>query len=264
MNGKSAESSSMHGKIALPIAAGLALAGALLNWIYLDTKAQQLEKIEFLCVASGATIRPGERFTEDKLAPLAIPKNNVGENLADEAIKYDDRGTVIGMAAVRLHREGEIILRQDLKTPPATLTLNKDKEVAIFIPVDTRTFIPSLVSAGDLVSFMVGGVPTPAAPPDTDGSGDENGGLPAMPSAPGNAELIGPFKVLSLGNRLGSAEVLKASGLPQMQENVMTISAEVTAGQLDPKAAKLWKLLQANGFRQVGVVLHARPSGASP
>ncbi len=253
----------MKGNIALPIAAGLALAGAALNWIYLSTKAQQLEKIQFLCVAPGATIRPGDRFTGDKLAPLAIPKNNVSENLAKEAIQYKDIDTVEGMTAVRLHREGEIILRQDLKTPPPTLALNKDKEVAIFIPVDTRTFIPSLVSAGDLVSFIVGGVPTPAALPDQDG-GEENGGVPAMPSVPGNAELIGPFKVLSLGNRLGSAEVFKASGLPQMQENVMTISASVEGGQLDPKAAKLWKLLQANGFRQVGVVLHARPSSTSP
>ena len=113
--------------------------------------------------------------------------------------------------------------------------------------------------AGDLVSFIVGGVPTPAAPPEQEG-GEEAVGIPAMPSVPASAELIGPFKVLSLGNRLGSAEVLKASGLPQMQENVMTISASVEGGQLDPKAAKLWKLLQANGFRQVGVVLHARPT----
>jgi hypothetical protein len=255
----------MNGKIALPIAAGLALAGAALNWFYLTTKAQQLEKIELLCVASGVTIRPGDRFTEEKLAPLAIPKNNVGENLRKEAILYADRGTVIGMAAVRLHPEREILLRQDLKTPPPTLALNKDKEVAIWIPVDTRTFVPSLVSAGDLVSFLVGGVPTPAARPEADGGGEENGGaLPSMPAIPGNAELIGPFKVLSLGNRLGSTEVLKASGLPQMQENVMTISASVEGGQLDPKAQKLWKLLQANGFRQVGVVLHARQSSVGP
>jgi hypothetical protein len=214
-------------------------------------------------VAPGVTIRPGELFTKDKLAPLAIPKNNVGENLAREAIHYKDIDAVDRMVAVRLHREGEILLRQDLKTPPPTLALNKDKEVAIFIPVDTRTFIPSLVSAGDIVSFIVGGVPTPAASSDPE-SGDENGPAPAMPAVPGNAELIGPFKVLSLGNRLGSAEVFKASGLPQMQENVMTISAQIEGGQLDPKAAKLWKLLQANGFRQVGVVLHARPSGVTP
>ena len=254
----------MNGKIALPIAAGLALAGAALNWIYLTNKAQQLEKIEFLCVAPGVTIRPGDRFTEDKLAPLAIPKNNVGENLRKEAILFADRGTVIGMAAVRVHPEREILLRQDLKTPPLTLALNKDKEVAIWIPVDTRTFVPSLVSAGDLVSFMVGGVPTPALPPEADGGGEENGATSPMPSRPGNAELIGPFKVLSLGNRLGSTEVLKASGLPQMQENVMTISASIEGGQLDPKAQKLWKLLQSSGFRQVGVVLHARPSNVAP
>jgi hypothetical protein len=250
----------MNGKIALPIAAGLALAGAALNWFYLQTKAQQLEKVEFLCVASGATIRPGDRFTDDQLAPLAIPKNNVGETLAKEAILYKDRQAVIGMAAVRLHPEREIILRQDLKTPPPALGLAKENERAIWIPVDTRTFVPSLVNPGDLVSFLVSGVPTPAVPRDPgEGNGDEFGGPLPPPVVPGNAELIGPFRVLSLGNRLGTADVLKASGMPQMQENVMTVSVTVEGGQLDPKAAKLWKLLQTSGFRQAGVVLHPRP-----
>jgi len=251
----------MNGKIALPIAAGLALAGAALNWFYLQTKAEQLEKIEFLCVAPGATIRPGDRFTDDKLAPLAIPKNNVGETLAKEAILYNDRQAVIGMHAVRLHPEREIILRQDLKTPPPALGLAKENERAIWIPVDTRTFVPSLVNPGDLVSFLVSGVPTPAVPRDpSEGNGDEFGGPQPPPVVPGNAELIGPFRVLSLGNRLGTADVLKASGMPQMQENVMTVSVTVEGGQLDPKAAKLWKLLQTSGFRQVGVVLHPRPA----
>jgi hypothetical protein len=251
----------MNGKIALPIAAGLALAGAALNWFYLQTKAEQLEKIEFLCVAPGATIRPGDRFTDDKLAPLAIPKNNVGETLAKEAILYKDRQAVIGMPAVRLHPEREIILRQDLKTPPPALGLAKENERAIWIPVDTRTFVPSLVNPGDLVSFLVSGVPTPAVPRDSsEGNGDEFGGPQPPPVVPGNAELIGPFRVLSLGNRLGTADVLKASGMPQMQENVMTVSVTVDGGQLDPKAAKLWKLLQTSGFRQVGVVLHPRPA----
>ena len=253
----------MNGKIALPIAAVLALAGAVLNWVYLDTKAQQLEKVQFLCVASGVTIKPGDRFTKDKFAPLAIPKNNVGEYLAKEALQYKDLDAIQGMAAVRVHREGEIILRQDLRTPPPALALNKETEGAIFIPVDARTFVPSLVSAGDLVSFVVGGVPTPAAPPDADG-GEETAPTPAMPAAPGNPELIGPFKVLSIGNRLGSAEVFKASGLPQMQENVMAIRVSLEGRQLTGNDAKLWKQLQATGFRQVGVVLHGRPGGTSP
>ena len=256
----------MNGKVALPIAAGLALAGALVNWFYLDTKARQLEKVEFLCIAPGVTIRKGDRFTDEKFAALPIPKNNVtdrnGKILREDAILYADRGTVIGMAATRLYEENEIILRQDLKTPPTTLGLTKPNEAAMWIPVDTRTFVPSLVSAGDLVSFLVGGVPTPAMPhePGVDASGDEtNTTLPA-PVLPGNSELIGPFRVLSLGNRLGSADVLKASGVPQMQENVMTVSVTVEGGQLDAKAAKLWKLLQSSGFRQAGVVLHPRPA----
>jgi hypothetical protein len=250
----------MNGMKALAVAAVLGLAGAALNWYYLQTKAQQLEKIEFLSVAPGITIRPGDSFTDDKFAPLAIPAANVSKQLRDEAILYADRQTVNGMKAVRLHNEREILLRQDLKTPPAALALG-EKERAMWIPVDTRTFVPSLVSAGDLVSFVVGGTAAPAGPPGDPDAEEPPDPVPT-PVAAGSSELIGPFKVLSVGNRLGSADVLKASGVPQMQENVMTISVQTTAdNQLEQKASKLWKLLQASGYRQAGVVLHPRPPG---
>jgi Flp pilus assembly protein CpaB len=257
-------SSSMNGTKVLVIAAALGVAGAALNWYYLHTKSQQLEKIEFLCIAPGETVRSGERFTDDKLAPLAIPKNNVtdskGKVLREDAILYSDRAAVIGMTAVRNFEQNEIILRQDLKAPPPTLALTKPNERAIFIPVDTRTFVAPLVVPGDTVTFVVGGgafQPTPAAPAENgEAAPDEN--LPAA-GPPPSAELIGPFRVLSLGNRLGSAEVLKASGVPQMQENVMAVAVEVDAkGELQQNAAKLWKMLQATGFRQVGVLLHPR------
>jgi hypothetical protein len=254
----------MNGTKALAIAAALGVAGAALNWYYLDTKSQQLKKIEFLCIAPGASIQPGERFTEAKLAPLPIPKNNVvnfeGQVLRKEAILYSDRATVIGMAAARKFDENEIILRQDLKTPPPALALTKPNERAIFIPVDTRTFVASLVSPGDQVTFVLGGAPSQPTP----AAGGENGDSPPdenlpIVGPPPNAELIGPFRVLSLGNRLGSAEVHKASGVPQLQENVMAVAVTVEKGdQLEAKGAKLWKLLQATGFRQVGVLLHPR------
>jgi hypothetical protein len=246
----------MKGSNALAIAAALGLAGAALNWYYLVTKAEQLDKLDFLSVAPGAIIQPGDRFTEDKFAPMAIPKDNVSEQFKSEGILWSDRQTVIGMTAVKLHREREILLRQDLKTPPPTLALNRENERAMWIPVDTRTFVPSLVNPGDLVSFVV--TDAPAAPLPAEGGGDDGGEGPVPTPAVRNAELIGPFPVLSLGNRLGSAEVLKASGMPQLQENVMTVRVTVEGGQLEPKAAKLWKLLQASGFRQVGVVLHPR------
>ena len=78
----------------------------------------------------------------------------------------------------------------------------------------------------------------------------------------GNASrLIGPFRVLSVGNRLGSADVLKASGMPQMQENVMTIARQGAGGPARAQSREAaGKLLQSSGFRQAGVMLHPQPT----
>ena len=250
-------------KVALFVAAALGFVGAAVNWIYLDSKAKQVEMIEFLSVAKTATIFAGDRFTEDKLAPLAIPKNNVTGPFYAQAVKWADRQTVIGMTAVYPFDPGEIILRQRLKTPPPTMELTREDERGLPIPVDTRTFVPSLINPGDMVSFVVGGLPPPPpTSPDSDGgeSGDVNPPQPVPTSALRNqrVETIGPFRVLSVGNRLGSADVLKASGVSQLQENVMTIAVKVQGDQLEPKAAKLLALMQSGGSRQAGVLLHPR------
>jgi hypothetical protein len=251
-------------KIALFVAAALGLVGAAVNWIYLDSKSKQFEKIEFLSVAPGTTILPGDRFTEDKLAPIAIPKDNVRRELDVQAIRWADRQTVIGMTAVYSFDGGKIILQQDLKTPPPTMELTREDERGLPIPVDTRTFVPSLVNPGDMVTFVVGGIPAPATTQDPDAAAEQ--GEPSspqptpVPAALRNAriETIGPFRVLSIGNRLGSADVLKASGVSQVQENVMTIAVKMQGDQLEPKAVKLLALMQAGGSRQAGVLLHPR------
>ena len=59
-------------------------------------------------------------------------------------------------------------------------------------------------------------------------------------------------------NRLGSADVHKASGISQLQENVISIAVKFQGDQFEPKADKLLKRLQSSGFRQAGVVLHPR------
>ncbi len=241
----------MNGYKGLAIAAVLGVLGAILNWFYLDSKVQELDSVEYLGIAQSTVIRPGDRFTEEQLVKVAIPKNAQGE-LPHFAVLYSDRQTVIGMPAVRLYAGGELVLRQDLKSPPPALSLARENERAMWIPVDTRTFVPSLVNPGDMVSFLVGETPTPAAEPGPDGEEAENPPPTPLPTA----ELIGPFRVLSLGNRLGSSEVLKAAGISQQQENVMTVSINVNGGQLDPKAAKLWRLLRLSSFQQVGVLLH--------
>lgn len=81
---------------------------------------------------------------------------------------------------------------------------------------------------------------------------------PGPPVVRGGSEIIGPFRVLSLGNRLGSLEVMQANHIPQVQENVMTISVQVVGDELEPKAKKLWEALCRTNFRGVGVLLHPR------
>lgn len=68
--------------------------------------------------------------------------------------------------------------------------------------------------------------------------------------------MIGPFTILSLGNRLGTADVMAANHIPVQQENIMTIAVKVHGGELDPLFRKLWDRLQQTNFRQVGVLLH--------
>ncbi len=73
-----------------------------------------------------------------------------------------------------------------------------------------------------------------------------------------NSELVGPFRVLSLGSRLGSYEVSVASGAPRARENVMGIAVTKLGNRVDPKAEKLVRWMSQPNFRQAGVVLHPR------
>jgi len=75
--------------------------------------------------------------------------------------------------------------------------------------------------------------------------------------------VIGKFKVLAIGNRLSSVEVHRAYQLPQGQENILTISVRLEGGRLEPKAERLWKMLELTNFRQVGVILHSREASGN-
>lgn len=247
----------MSSKVALIVAAVLGVAGALVNFAYLHEKAGQFEKEFFIGIAPGVSIAPGDKFIEDKLVAVPVPMEAIGQ-LKDHAVLWKDRQTVVGMPALRAMSRGDLVMRTDMRTPPATMALRED-ERAIFIPVDTRTFVPALVNPGDMVSFYLsgGGSPTPAAPPGEE-TGDDSEQQSVLPAAKRRAEVIGPFRILSLGNRLGSAEVHKASGISQLQENVISIAVKYQGDELEPRAVKLLAMLQGSGLRQAGVVLHPK------
>ncbi len=247
----------MKGIYGVILALGLGCAAAMFNYAYMVRSTGSIETVDFIGIASDKPLAPGDPVTEEAIQPVPIPAFYAGR-LKEFAILYSDRQSIMGWPVSRPVPGGALLLRDDLRTPPPELQFGDEpaggaEQVAMFVPIDTRTIVPSLLQPGDQVSFLVTS-PTPAALSGTANPAPEG----SPPVVPGPTKIIGPFKILSVGNRLASVDVQRASNLPQSQENILTISARLTNGQLDSKAQELWTLLEATNFRQVGVILHAR------
>lgn len=293
----------MRGIQGLVIAIGLGICGAFFNWIYLSTKSQEVAMEYFVGIKPKMLVDRNETLTMNQIVPVPIPRE-AAATLKDFAIPYSAHQSVVGHPVTRPIPGGSLLLNDDLRTPPTELSFSqteKDgqtRERAMWVPFDTRAFVPSLITPGDMVSFLVPrpysrpatparAVPSPtpargAKPPAGGAAGAAAGPVPVGPpqAAPGSAsevasplvpvvapggaetgqtELLGPFRVLSVGNRLGSVDAFRAAKMPQVQENVLTISVSIDlAGQLESKAQRLWDLIRASNFQQVGVMLHPR------
>jgi hypothetical protein len=258
----------MKGIQGLILAIGLGFVGAVFNWAYLVNRMSEKENVYFMGIKPNVTLNPGDAIKADHIVPVGLPKDMVG-NLRKFAVLYDrnispDLQSVVGQKVWRVIQGSRLLMEDDLKTPPPELRLEPDEE-AMFVPIDTRSIIPSLIVPGDRVKFLVSrgmpGRPTPAAPlvppavgepiPDP-ANATEN---PIVAAPPGPIQEIGPFKVLSIGNRLGSVEVMKSARIPQLQENVLMISIKSNDRQ---KALELQSRLDATNYKQVGVRLVPR------
>jgi hypothetical protein len=262
----------MRGIQGLVVAIGLGICGALFNWIYLNTRAQQVAMELFVGIRPKTVVERNELLTRDHLVPVPIPREAAG-TLREFAVLYSAQQAVIGHAVTRTIPGGSLLLNDDIRTPPLELNLGlgADKEGsvrerAMWIPFDTRSFIPSLITPGDQVSFLM---PRPTAPPAASArpapAKPDAQPTPVPVTAPSandpaaGTEVLGPFKVLSVGNRLGSVEAFRAARMSQAQESVLTILVNIdTTGQLEPKAQRLWDLVRASNFQRVGVLLHPR------
>lgn len=262
----------MRGIQGLVVAVGLGICGAFFNWIYLNTRSQQMAMEEFVGIRPKTVVERNDLLTRDHLVPVPIPREAAG-TLREFAVLYSARQSVIGHAVTRTIPGGSLLLVDDLRTPPLELNLGQgpDKagqpqERAMWVPFDTRSFVPSLITPGDLVSFLVQRPNSPSAAASRPAAvkGDPKAALVpvAAPSASepvAGTEVLGPFKVLSVGNRLGSVEAFRAARLSQAQESVLTISVTIDpSGNLDPKAQRLWDLVRASNFQRVGVLLHPK------
>jgi Flp pilus assembly protein CpaB len=235
----------MKGVPGLLIAVGLAIAGALCNWFYMAQKSRELDLVQFVAVAEGG-IRQGDVIQAGNLISIPIPLR-YAQRLKEVAPTYSDVSTIVGSDAYRDFLEGELILAQDLRSPPGN-DLKRDlgpDEVAIWIGVDGRGFVPQFLSGGDEVSFLVQTANSRPA--------IEVGAPPSL-----ETELIGPFYVLALGNRRGTSDRAKAAGQSQSSENVIAIRVKkVSDTQLEEKAQLLLNRLQFSGNQALRLVMHS-------
>jgi len=254
----------MKGIHGLILGLGVGIAAALFNWAYMTRATGDIDAVAFVGIAPAKDLEAGHILMEEDLVPVPIPAIPA-RRLKDFAYLYSDRASIVGMRITRPIPGGSLLLQDDLRPPPPKLRfggqpVGNTEEIAMFIPIDVRTIVPSLLEPGDMVSFVVG-APTPAV--SNPGTAPTDGSSTPETASLGGPQVIGKFKVLAIGNRLSSVEVHRAYQLPQGQENILTISVRLENGRLEPKAERLWKMLEATNFRQVGVILHSREASGN-
>ena len=250
----------MKGIHGLIIAIGLGIAATIFNWLYLQQKSKHTEMVYFIGVAAGETIGRGELFTEDKLKKVPFPKE-YAKDLKDFVVHWDSLDEVCDTRAPRLIKDRSLLVDRDLEG--ALQELDLEGGSLMWVHVNTRTCVPSLINPGDYVSFLVSAphlAPPRSETEDQPGSMTGEGAANETTYAPpgGQSKPIGPFLVMSMGNRLGTSDALVVAKIAQIQENTMGIKLMIGAnGNFEPKAQALLNAQQATGNRPVGVILHS-------
>lgn len=239
----------MKGAPGLILAVFLGLVGAALNWIYLENKTKDEDSVAFLGIKDGAEVSPGQQLRATHFVDVKIPRRNA-RNLKGFVYLYEDRATLQNTLSTQDYKGGELVFRSDYRTPPAELKLEPTEEF-FCVPIDNRKFVPSLFNPGDWIDFEFPAAMTlqPTRTPD--------GPTPEVNASTiaANPDRIGPFRIKSLGDRLGSLEVMKATRRAPMQERQIGIVIDTTKPEEVERAARLRARLARGDYRNIDVIL---------
>ena len=165
---------------------------------------------------------------------------------------------------------GLLLLQSDLKTPPSELQLGKG-ERGEFIAAP-RNFDTSHVNPGDKISFRVMTLPPPGPTPAAKRVADDAAAtaaaagelqpkpeeLEAASRGAGPSEIIGPFVVVSVGNRLGTLEVMKAAKIAPVQQNLLMIRISRNVSGEEERFEKLMTCIHRFGPNCFDILLHGK------
>lgn len=242
----------MKGAIGLSLAAALGIVGALSNWFYLQRLARNEEKVWFIAIKDGVTLNSGDVIKSEHLQRVGVPRSGI-DYLDSVAPQWSAVDAVRGVSVNRPMRGGEIILKQDITGPVLNSLASElqEEEVVRWVPIDAGTVVPEHINPGDWVSFDVPrvgvAVPTPA---DASASAAASRGS-------GLSEVIGPFRVMSLGGRREPQDVWEGKRRAGGSESRIAIVVRLQNGQLEPQAQRLFSAIRLAGNQGVQVQLHS-------
>jgi hypothetical protein len=238
----------MKGIQGLVIAVVLGILGAVVNMVYLS-KGRNTEVVTFIGVKPGAKIELGKPIRADDLEPIAIPSANVG-NLNKFAFviepgkKISDAKTILGWKAARELNGGELILRDDLRTPPPHLAL-KEGESVQWITINTSTAVVSQLIPGETrISFYL---------PKNRG---HTVGQPPSETGVNTWEFVGPFEFLAVGTRMGDPEVMSANRVSTKQQNVVTL---LVNNENEDRVMDVYNYWHSTNYEPLAVKMHPAP-----
>jgi hypothetical protein len=206
----------MKGMQGLIVAGLLGVLGVALNWIYLQGKTKDVATVRFLGIKSPTPLEAGQVIREEHLQAVPIPAMHAG-NLKDFVYLYEERGTVVGITATKRYQNGDLLYRQDYRTPPAELKLEPHEKL-IWVPVNSSGFVPDLVDPGDRIEFIIPIYESQAAPTGSRGRLD-GGARPAR--GPHREHRSVPRRLV--GQPLASREVARGNRLSTSQERLIGI-----------------------------------------
>lgn len=240
----------------LIVAVFLGLAGTVMNWFYLDSKTRDIHNMSFVGIKEGTTLKSGELVRRDQLEEVPIPER-FGKKLLNVVHPWSDLSTLVDRPVPREINGGQLFFRHYSTTPPRELEMDAN-EVHYVVTVDSGAIVPDLINPGDRITFVVPAIlrdqPTPAV---------GSGGAPANRSGSplSGVEQIGPFRVKSLGSRLGSIDVNRANRLASAQERQIGVVVNLTDPAEKLQLEKLQQRISLGESRNFQVLLHSRRGG---
>jgi len=214
-------------RLLVPI--GIGLAAGLLNWMALSAEVARFDYVRLK-----TDVRAGE-LLEDGL----FESIECNADWKTTAIPYARRGILYGLAVPRDLKQGDLLLWRDVRSS-GNLDL-KAGETALNLSLDGIPFEPGLIRIGSHLGFAIGSRP------------DEEGNR----IFPDNFELLGPFRIVSVGERTNDGE----SDL-STDSRVISVAASLASdGRLGNNGSRL---LAANLSESIVAVTYYPPPKPNP